>query len=77
MYPEAALENGTQGTVVLKFVVEKDGSIGEIVVVRGIGSGCDEEAVRVLRAAGKWEPAKENGKAVRCYFTLPVKYRFV
>ncbi len=74
VYPTMAKEAGVQGTVTLKFVVEKDGSIGEVQVMRGIGSGCDEEAARLVKAAGKWRAGKQNGKAVRVWFILPIKF---
>lgn len=73
-YPEMAKESGIQGTVYLKFVVEKNGKISNVKVQRGIGGGCDEEAVRVLKAMPKWQPAKQRGRAVRVWFNMPIKF---
>lgn len=73
-YPEQAKEVGVQGKVYVSFTVNEDGQIVNIVVLRGIGSGCDEEAIRVVSAMPKWEPGKQRGKAVRVQFNLPVKF---
>ena len=73
-YPAQAREKGTHGIVYVTFVVEKDGSITDIKVLRGIGSGCDEEALRVIKMMPKWEPAKHKGKAVRQQFNLPIRF---
>lgn len=73
-YPLAAREQNIQGRVFLNFVVEKDGSISNVVVLRGIGGGCDEEAVRVVQEMPKWNPGLQNGKAVRVSFNLPVRF---
>ena len=73
-YPQQALETGTKGGVMLTFVVEKDGSITDIKVLRDIGSGCGEEAKRVVKEMPKWQPAKQRGKAVRQQFVLPVSF---
>jgi len=78
-YPAIARENGIQGRVVLQFVVEKDGSITDINVVRDIGAGCGEEAQRVVESMNnmpqKWTPGKQRGKSVRVQFTLPVSFK--
>jgi len=74
-YPPMARETGVQGRVTVTFVVEKDGSISDVKVLRGIGSGCDEEAVRVVNAMPKWKPGKQNGKPVRVHFSLPIMFR--
>ena len=74
-YPEMAQQNNIQGRVVVKFVVEKDGSIGEVVVVRGKDPDLDKEAVRVVKAMPKFIPGKMNGQAVRVWFTLPVTFK--
>jgi periplasmic protein TonB len=73
-YPAVARENGTQGKVFLSFVVEKDGSLTDIKVVRGIGGGCDDEAVRVLKNSPHWTPGVQNGKHVRVAYTIPVTF---
>ena len=62
------------GTVFITFIVEKDGSVTNIKVLRGIGGGCDEEAVRVVEAMPKWKSGMHEGKPVRVVFNLPVKY---
>ncbi|GAB3915457.1 M56 family metallopeptidase [Mucilaginibacter boryungensis] len=73
-YPAVARENHVQGKVFLTFVVEKDGSITDIKVLRGIGSGADEEAVRVIKNSPKWKPAMQNGRLVRAQFTVPISF---
>ena len=74
-YPEAAQQNDIQGRVVVKFVVEKDGSIGQATVVRGVDKDLDREALRVVKKMPKWQPGKNNGVAVRSYFNLPVTFK--
>lgn len=73
-YPQQAKETGTKGRVMLTFVVERDGSITNIKILRDIGSGCGEEAKRVVEKMPKWQPAKQRGKAVRQQFVLPVSF---
>ncbi len=73
-YPALARESSIQGIVFLTLVIEKDGTITDIRVLRGIGGGCDEEAVRVLKLMPKWIPGKQRGKPVRVQFNLPVKF---
>ncbi len=73
--PHYALENGFQGKVYLTFVVEKDGSLSRIRVLRDIGGGCGAEAVRVVKSMPKWIPGKQRGKPVRVQFNLPVNFR--
>lgn len=73
-YPQQARDAGISGRVVLKFVVDENGDIGGIQVVKGIGGGCDEEAKRVVAGMPKWKPGKSNGKAVKVYYTLPIKF---
>jgi protein TonB len=73
-YPAVAKENNVQGKVFVSFVVEKDGSLTDIKVVRGIGSGCDEEAVRVLKSSKKWNPGIQNGRPVRVAYTMPISF---
>ncbi len=73
-YPELAKESGIQGRVFINFVVEPNGSIDHVKVLRGIGGGCDEEAVRVVKNMPKWNPGKQRGKPVRVSFNLPVKF---
>ncbi len=73
-YPEEAKELGIQGKVFVTFVVEVDGSITDVRVLRGIGGGCDEEAIRVVKAMPKWVPGKQRGVPVRVQFNLPIKF---
>lgn len=73
-YPIMARESGIQGRVYVTFVVETDGSITDVRVLRGIGGGCDEEAVRVVKMMPKWNPGKQRGKPVRVQFNLPVRF---
>ena len=74
-YPQIARETGIQGRVFVGFVVEPDGSVSNVKVLRGIGGGCDEEAVRVVKSMPKWKPGKQRGKTVRVSYTLPVVFR--
>lgn len=74
-YPKTALENNIQGTVYISFIVEADGSISNVLIKRDIGSGCGEEAVRVVKMMPKWIPGKQRGKTVRTQFILPVNFK--
>ena len=74
-YPKEAMEKEISGRVLVGFIVEKDGSISETEVVKGIGGGCDEEAVRVVKAMPKWKPVKQKGKPVRVHFMLPLTFK--
>jgi protein TonB len=74
-YPVMARENGVEGTVVVQFVVNEDGSIVTPAVVRDIGAGCGEEALRVVKGMPKWQPGKQRGKAVRVQFNLPIRFK--
>lgn len=74
-YPSIAKENGIEGTVVIQFVVSPTGNITKVLVARGIGGGCDEEAVRVVKGMPNWKAGKHNGKAVPVSFTLPIKFK--
>jgi periplasmic protein TonB len=73
-YPEEAKELGIQGRVFVNFVVEKDGTVSNARVLRGIGGGCDEEAIRVVKAMPKWTPGKQRGIPVRVSYNLPIKF---
>ena len=73
-YPPIAEENGIKGRVVCQFVVERDGSISDIRVVKSVDPSLDKEAVRVIKAMPKWIPGKQNGSSVRVKFTLPVTF---
>jgi len=73
-FPAIAREAGIQGTVFVTFVVERDGSITNVRVLRGIGGGCDEEAVRVVSMMPRWEPGRQRGRAVRVQFNMPIRF---
>jgi protein TonB len=73
-YPQMARESGIQGTVYVTFVVEPSGNVSDVRVLRGIGGGCDEEAVRVIQSMPKWEAGKQRGKSVRVQFNMPIKF---
>lgn len=73
-YPAIARENGIEGMVYVRFVVERNGSISNIEVVRDVGGGCGDEAARVVKLMPKWNPGKQRGMPVRVMFTLPVKF---
>jgi len=74
-YPQVDIENEIQGKVYIEFIVEEDGSLTNIKVLRGVSSTLDKEAVRVIRLMPKWIPAELNGKAVRCRARLPITFR--
>jgi periplasmic protein TonB len=74
-YPEIAKRAGVEGRVILTFIVSKDGSITNISVLKGIGAGCDEEAVRVLGMMGKWSPGRQNGNPVRVAISIPIVFK--
>ena len=74
-YPVVAEENGVQGRVVCTFVVEKDGSITDVRVVKSVDPSLDKEAMRVVKGMPKWIPGKQNGSAVRVKYTVPVTFR--
>lgn len=73
-YPQMARESGIQGTVYVTFVVERSGAVTDVRILRGIGGGCDEEAIRVIKAMPKWNPGKQRGKPVRVQFNMPIKF---
>ena len=74
-YPVMAQENGTEGRVIVQFVVEKDGTIAEAHVARGVDPYLDKEALRVVQSMPRWIPGKQNGKAVRVKYTVPVMFK--
>ena len=74
-YPEDARKNGIQGRVALSFVVEKDGSLSTIQVLRDIGGGCGQEAVRIVKMMPKWTPGMQRNRPVRVKYTLPVSFK--
>ena len=74
-YPAVAEENGIQGRVICTFVVERDGSITDVKVIKSVDPSLDKEAIRVLKSMPKWIPGKQNGSAVRVKYTVPVTFR--
>ena len=74
-YPVVAEENGVQGRVIVTFVVERDGSITDVRVVKSVDPSLDKEAARVVKSMPKWQPGKQNGSAVRVKYTVPVQFR--
>jgi protein TonB len=74
-YPALAKENNIQGVAVLTFVVNKDGSVSDVAIVKEIGGGCGKEAVRVVKMMPKWSAGEANGHPVKVRFTLPVRFR--
>lgn len=73
-YPQAAIDNGSQGKVTVQFVVERDGSISRITILRGVDKLIDEEATRVVKSAPKWSPGMNRGKPVRVYVQVPINF---
>ncbi len=74
-YPELAIKDGVEGSVRLQFVVSKDGSISHIKVIAGIGSGCDEEAMRIVKQSPKWQPAVDKGNNVTSKASIPISFK--
>ena len=74
-YPSQARRMGIEGKVFVQFVVDKKGNITEVVAVRGIGAGCDVEAVRVIKSSPKWKAGKQRGKAVKVRMILPITFK--
>lgn len=73
-YPQIAAENNIQGKVFMNFVIEKDGSITDVKVLRGVDPTLDKEAIRVIKSMPKWKPGKQRGKPVRVSFNLPITF---
>lgn len=74
-YPRTAQENGIQGRVITNFIIEKDGSISDVRITRGVDTSLDEEAIRVVKSMPHWNPGVHNGEMVRVRYTLPIVYR--
>lgn len=74
-YPERAQQNDIEGRVIVKFVVNTDGSIEQASILKGVDKDLDAEALRVVRHMPRWHPAKNNGEPVRSYYTLPVTFK--
>lgn len=73
-YPVLAREAGIQGSVFVSFVVEKSGAVSDVKIIRGIGGGCDEEALKVVRGMPNWIPGKQRGIPVRVAFNMPIRF---
>ncbi len=76
-YPKEARERNIEGLVLVGFVVERDGSISQANVLRGIGGGCDEEALRVVARMPAWKPGQQGGTPVRVRYTLPLRFKLL
>ncbi|HMG91218.1 MAG TPA: energy transducer TonB [Chryseolinea sp.] len=74
-YPVDARRKGIMGKVFVSFIIERDGTLADVRVVKGIGYGCDEEAVRVIKITSPWKPAMQNGKPVRSRFVIPLEFK--
>lgn len=75
IYPDIAKEENQQGTIYITFIVEKDGSLSGIKILRGVSAALDEEALRVVKKMPKWKPGKVAGQIVRCQYNLPIKFK--
>jgi protein TonB len=73
-YPQVAKDKGIEGTVTVTFLVQKDGSITDVEILRGIGGNCDEEAIRLIKSMEKWQPGKVNGEAVVTRMRIPIRF---
>ena len=74
-YPNAARENDIQGKVYVRFVVNKNGSVGDVTILRGVDPLLDKEAIRVIKSLPKWKPGMQRGKAVKVYYTMPINFQ--
>ncbi|MFN3530322.1 MAG: energy transducer TonB [Bacteroidia bacterium] len=74
-YPPLALESRIQGLVVVQFIIDEQGNITNPIVVRSLGGGCDEEALRVIKLMPRWTPGKQRGRPVRVRYNLPVRFQ--
>lgn len=74
-YPAQARRMGVEGKVYVQFVVDKDGSLTEVKAIKGIGAGCDEEAMRVVKEAAKWKPGKQRGRSVKQRIVMPIAFK--
>lgn len=76
IYPEEARAQGLKGRVIVQFIIETDGSVTNVSVIKGVHKSLDDEAVRVVSSSPKWEPGREDGKAVRVYYSMPFVFRY-
>lgn len=75
VYPQKATDMGIEGRVTVRFVVNKNGDVSDIEILRGLDPVCDKEAMRVIRMMPKWIPGRQNGRAVPVYYTVPIVYK--
>ena len=75
-YPREALFNKEQGRVIVQMVVEKDGALTQIVVVRSVSPSLDKEAIRIIKLCPRWKPCMQNGQGVRAQYTVPISFKF-
>jgi protein TonB len=73
-YPDDARVKNQQGRVIITMIIEKDGSLSDIKVLRGVSASIDQEALRAMSASPKWSPGMQNGKVVRCQYTVPIAF---
>ncbi|MGB3618259.1 MAG: energy transducer TonB, partial [Catalinimonas sp.] len=73
--PEQARRMGVEGRVFVQFVVERDGTLTDVQAVKGIGAGCDEEAIRAVKESPKWKPGKQRGRPVRVRMVMPIVFK--
>ena len=74
-YPDNARENNIEGRVIVKFVVDKKGRIKDAHIIKSIGGGCDEEALRVVKNMPRWKPGRNKGKRIKVWYTLPIVFK--
>ena len=74
-YPVVAQELGIQGRVVARFVVQKNGKVGNVEIIRSVDPGCDKEVIRLVNSMPKWTPGRQNGKLVPVWYTLPIVFK--
>ena len=75
VYPEKAVAKRTEGTVMVKFIVNEDGALSDFKITKSLGEGCDEEVIRVLKKMPRWKPGLINGSAVKVYYSQPVNFK--
>jgi protein TonB len=74
-YPSAAKDSNIHGKVIVGFIVHEDGNISDPIIVKGIGGGCDEEALRLIKDMPFWAPCTQDGKPIKVFFTQPIWFR--
>jgi protein TonB len=75
VYPQGAAENGIEGTVYIQFIVDTKGNITDVKILRGIGQGCDEEVLRVVKMMPQWNPGRQNGRNVRVLYNMAISFK--